>query len=143
MKITAPPIGLRHRETLAVDESLTVPQVSPAFAGFRDMPPVLATAYMVGFVEATCIEALKPYLGAGQRTVGTHVDMSHSAATPVGMQVTAEVELVEVEGRTLRFRVLCRDEAEVIGEGFHHRAIIEAAKFIARVQGKAGARNRP
>ena len=67
------------------------------------MPPVLATACMVGFVETTCMEALVPYLAPGQKTVGIHVDLSHVAATPVGMRVTARVELVAVEGRKLRF----------------------------------------
>jgi fluoroacetyl-CoA thioesterase len=62
--------------------------------------------------------------------------MSHAAATPVGMRVTAEVELVAVEGRRLRFRVECRDEAEVIGSGFHERAVIDLPKFIARVEAK-------
>lgn len=136
MTKTAPPVGLRHSETLAVDASLTVPEVSTAFGSFRDMPPVFATAYMVGFVEATCIAGLKHYLGEDQQTVGTHVDMSHSAATPIGMNVTVEVELIAVEGRRLRFRVECRDDAEVIGAGFHERFIIDAPKFTARVEAK-------
>ena len=129
-------VGLRHSRSLIVDTSLTVPEVSPAFGAFRDMPAVFATAYMVGFVEATCIEALAPYLGEHQRTVGTHVDMSHVAATPVGMGVTAEVELVAVEGRRLRFRVECRDEAEVIGSGFHERTVIDMPRFTVRVEAK-------
>jgi fluoroacetyl-CoA thioesterase len=131
--------GLRHRQTLTVDESLTVPEVARAFTGFRDMPPVLATAYLIGFVEWTCIEALRSYLTPGQRTVGVHVDMSHSAATPVGMTVAAEVELVEVKGRRLRFKVTCRDDAEVIGEGHHDRYVIDHAKFLARVEAKRAA----
>lgn len=135
-----PPIGLRHSASLLVDASLTVPEVSPALVAFADMPPVFATAYLVGFVEATCIEALAPYLDAGQGTVGSHVDMTHSAPTPVGMRVTAEVELVLVERRKLRFKILCRDELDVIGEGLHERAIIDVAKFTARVQGKGGER---
>jgi fluoroacetyl-CoA thioesterase len=132
-----PPIGLKHLQTLTVDAGLTVPAVSPAFPAFRDLPPVLATAYLVGFVEATCIEALRPYLADEQRTVGIHVDLSHSAATPIGMRVGAEVELIALEGRRLRFRVECRDEAELVGAGFHERAIVDAPKFLARVQAKA------
>src|SRR5262245_45846168 len=100
------------------------------------MPPIFATAYLVGFVEATCVAALRPYLAPGQRTVGTHIDMSHSAATPVGMMVTAEVELVEVGERRLRFRVTCRDDAEVVGQGFHERFIIDFGRFMTRVEGK-------
>jgi fluoroacetyl-CoA thioesterase len=132
----APPIGLRHSRSLIVDAGLTVPEVSPAFGVFRDMPAVFASAYMLALVEATCIEALAPYLGKHQRTVGTHVDMSHTAATPVGMRVTAEIELIAIEGRRLRFRVECRDEADTIGSGFHERAVIELPKFTARVEAK-------
>ena len=140
--MNSPPAGLRHAATLTVDDGLTVPRVSPAFAGFTNMPPVFATAFMVGFIEATCIEALRPYLGEGEGTVGTHVDVSHTAATPVGMRVTAEVELVEVQGRKLRFRVACRDEVDLIGEGFHERALIDRARFVARVAAKAAAPER-
>jgi len=132
------PLGLRGERTIVVGDGLTVPSIAPAFTGFADMPPVFVTAYMVGFVEWTCVEALRPYLGAHQRTVGTHVDMSHAAATPVGMRVSATVELVSVEGRKLRFKVECRDEVDVIGSGFHERAIIDFDKFMQRVQRKGG-----
>ena len=81
--------GLVHSASLTVDGSLTVPQVSPKLAAFADMPPVFATAFLVAFIEATCIEAIRPHLESGQHSVGTHVDVSHSAATPVGMQVKA------------------------------------------------------
>jgi fluoroacetyl-CoA thioesterase len=132
-----PAIGLRHSKTITVVPGLTVPHVSPEFGSFSDMPPVFATAFMVGFVEVTCIEALKPHLAAGQRTVGTRVDMSHSAATPVGMTVTAAVELVAIEGKRLRFRVECRDDFETIGSGHHERFIVDAGRFLARVDAKA------
>lgn len=131
--------GLKHTHSVQVDERLTVPAVSQAFTGFSDMPPVFATAFLVGFVEWTCIEALRPYLDPGQKTVGVHVDLSHSAATPVGMRVTAEVELVAVEGRRLRFKAVCRDDAEVISEGHHERYIIDADRFLARLNRKRGA----
>ena len=131
--------GLRHTQTLRVDASLTVPAVSPAFTGFADMPPVFATAFLVGFVEWTCIEALRPCLPAGARTVGVHVDLSHIAATPVGMQVSAEVELIAVQGRQLRFRVLCRDDADLICEGHHERALVDFERFMARMQSKRDA----
>jgi fluoroacetyl-CoA thioesterase len=110
------------------------------------MPPVFATALLVGFVEATCIEALQPHLTPGEDTVGTHIAMSHRAATPVGMTVTAEVELVEVNARRLRFRVVCRDEVEVIGEGDHERCIVDTERFLASVEHKRTAnslRERP
>ena len=129
--------GLRHTQSITIGEALTVPAVSAAFAGFADMPPVFATAYLVGFVEWTCIELLRPYLAEQQRSVGIRVDIGHTAATPVGMRVTAEVELVALEGRRLRFKVECRDEVELIGTGFHERAIIDGVKFMERVARKA------
>jgi fluoroacetyl-CoA thioesterase len=131
------PIGLTHSKTVTVDDTLTVPHLASGIGNLSDMPPVFATAYLVAFVEATCIEALQPYLAAHQRTVGIHIDVSHIAATPVGMQVTAQVELVAIDGRRLRFKVECRDDVEVIGTGLHDRAIIDARKFLARVDAKA------
>ena len=126
--------GLRHTLTLRIDKSLVVPAVSQSFSGFKDMPPVFATAFMVGFIEWACIEALRPYLSPGERTVGTHINVSHGAATPVGMNVVAEIELVAVEGRKLQFKVQCRDEAEIIGAGTHERAVIDLTKFLTRVE---------
>jgi len=128
--------GLHHRQTILVDQRLTVPSMAEAFTGFADMPPVFATAFLVGFVEWACIEALRPYLSPEQRTVGVHVDLSHSAATPVGMYVTADVELVAIDDRKLRFKVTCRDDAEAICEGFHERFIVDGARFMARVEKK-------
>lgn len=132
-----PPVGLRHRESITVDASLTVPKVSPVFRHFHDMPPVFATAFMVGFVEETCVAALETHLGPGQRTVGIHVDLSHDAATPIGMTVTVDIELIEVDGKRLRFKVECRDDRDVIGKGHHERFIIDEAKFKARLEAKA------
>lgn len=127
--------GLAHRKTIRVDERLTVPAMADVFSGLADAPPVFATAFMIALVEVTCVEAVRPYLGQGRHTVGTHVDVSHAAATPVGMMVTAEAELVEGRHR-LRFRVACRDERGPIGEGFHERAIIDTARFTARASRK-------
>jgi fluoroacetyl-CoA thioesterase len=141
MSINALKVGLRHENAIVVDEALTVPSVSRAFKGFADMPPVFATAFLVGFVEWTCVEALRPFLSAEQRTVGVHVDLSHSAATPIGMRVTAAVELAAIEGRKLRFKVACRDEAEIVCEGTHDRFIIDEARFMARLEKKRGGRN--
>jgi fluoroacetyl-CoA thioesterase len=131
--------GLKGTRTITVDEALTVPSVATSHFGFFDMPPVFATALLVGFVEWTCIEALRPFLGEGQRTVGVHVDLSHSAATPIGMKVTAEIELVERNDRKLRFKVLVRDEADLISEGFHERYIIDIERFMARLEKKSAA----
>src|SRR5437868_9645589 len=97
------------------------------------MPPVFATAQMIAFVEWACVHALSAYLSPDQRTVGTRVEMTHSAATPIGMMVTAEVELVEIDGRRFRFHARCRDEVETIGEGFHERTVIDHPRFMERL----------
>jgi fluoroacetyl-CoA thioesterase len=129
-------VGLRHGATIRVGEELSVPAAAGLFGSAAQMPPVFATAQMIAFVEWTCVAALQPYLAPHQRTVGTRVDMTHLAATPIGMNVTAEVELVEIDGRRLRFKVSCRDEADLIGEGFHERAIIDHDRFMARLARK-------
>jgi fluoroacetyl-CoA thioesterase len=131
--------GITHTLSLQVNDRLLVTAFTPHFSGFADLPPVFATAFMVGFMEWACIEALKPYLLDGQNTVGKHVYLSHVAPTPMGMKVTAQVELVEVKGRTLRFRVDCYDECDLIGSGFHERTVIDAARFMDRVRQKATA----
>src|SRR5437588_3287005 len=131
--------GLHHSATIRVSEAMAVPAQGRMMGGTIEMPPVFATAEMIAFVEWTCVAALAPYLAPHQRTVGTRVEMSHSAATPIGMQVTAEIELVEIDGRCLRFKVSCRDEAEPIGDGFHERTIIDHDRFMARLGRKAGA----
>lgn len=128
--------GLRNRATIRVSEEMAVPASGQLFGSAINMPAVFATAQMIAFVEWTCVAALAPYLAPHQRTVGTRVDMSHLAATPIGMTVTADIELVEIDGRRLRFRVSCRDEIDVIGEGFHERAIIDHDRFMQRLARK-------
>jgi fluoroacetyl-CoA thioesterase len=129
-------LGLRHSETLTVSEALSVPAQARHFDPTTEMPPVFATAQMIAFVEWTCVHALAPYLSPDQRTVGTRVEMTHTAATPIGMTVTAEAELVEIKDRTLRFKVACRDEKDPIGEGFHERTVIDHARFMTRLARK-------
>jgi fluoroacetyl-CoA thioesterase len=128
--------GLRHSATIRVTEQLAVPASGRLLGATAEMPPVFATANMIGFVEWTCVAALAPYLAPHQRTVGTRIEISHSAATPIGVDVTADVELVEIDGRRLRFKVGCRDEAEPIGEGFHERMIVDHDRFMARLARK-------
>lgn len=128
--------GLTHVQTIAVDERLLVPAMAGFYTSFGTMPQVFATAYLVGFIEWACIELINPYLSPDEDSVGTHVDVSHVAATPSGMTVRAEVELTEATGRKLRFRVRCFDDAELIGEGFHERAIIHREKFAGKIARK-------
>jgi fluoroacetyl-CoA thioesterase len=128
--------GMRHEETIVVEERISVSEVVGVFAPGTDMPPVLATAYMIGFVEWTCMRLLEPYLEPQHRSLGTQVNLSHKAATPVGMKVTAEVVLESVEGRRLRFSVVCRDEVEVISEGEHERYVVDIERFLKGIEKK-------
>jgi fluoroacetyl-CoA thioesterase len=133
--------GLAHAETILITDRLIVPEMADYFSNFAAMPPVFATAYLVAFVEWTCVRALADHLLDGEHTVGTHVDLSHTAATPVGMRATASIELVELDGRKLRFKVSCRDERDQIGAGFHERFVIDEARFLAKLTEKRAARS--
>ena len=97
---------------------------------------VFATAMMIAMMEKTCLESVRPFLEEGQDTVGTHVDVSHCSATPVGMKVHAESTLVEIDRRRLRFKVAAYDEVGLIGEGYHERFIIDKEKFLSKTASK-------
>ncbi len=99
---------------------------------------VLSTPMMISFMESAAIEAVDHLLPEGQQTVGIRIDVRHLAPTPVGMQVTARAELTNVEGRILTFRVTAEDEKELVGEGTHQRAIIDASRFLERIKKKTG-----
>ncbi len=99
---------------------------------------VLATPVMVNLMEAAALQAVEGLLPPGHQTVGIHLDITHVAATPVGMRVRAHAELIRVEKRTLSFRVRAEDEKERIGEGLHERIIINLERFDQRMQDKAG-----
>lgn len=129
-------VGLKHSCALVVDDRMTPPALAGVFGSFVDIPPVFATAFLVAMVEWASVECVRPHLGEGKRTVGTLVELSHLAATPIGMKVTAESELIAIDGRKLRFRATCRDERDLISEGFHERAIIDPERFVARVAAK-------
>ena len=133
--------GLTHSETITVTDRLIVPEMADYFANFAAMPPVFATAYLVAFVEWTCVRALADHLLDGEASVGTKVDLSHDAATPVGMRASAAIELIAVEGRKLRFKVDCRDERDAIGAGFHERFVIDEARFLSKLEQKRAARS--
>lgn len=100
---------------------------------------VLATPVMVNLMEAASLAAVEVGLPEGYQTLGIHLEVSHVAATPVGMRVRARAELVKVHDRRLTFRVSAEDECELIGEGTHERVIVDVARFDQRVQKKAGA----
>ena len=100
--------------------------------------PVLATPVMVNLMEAAALQAVEGLLPPGHQSVGIHLDITHVAATPVGMRVRAYAELTRVEKRTLTFTVHAEDEKERIGEGLHERIIINLGRFDARMQEKLG-----
>jgi fluoroacetyl-CoA thioesterase len=98
---------------------------------------VLATPVMVALMEDAARSSVDPKLDQGLLSVGVNLNVSHLAATPVGMRVTARAELLAVDGRRLTFKVEAHDEREKIGEGTHVRAIINLDRFMARLAGKA------
>lgn len=97
---------------------------------------VFATPEMVRLMERAAVNGLAPYLAPGQQSVGTLVNVKHLAATPVGATVTATAELIEINGRRLTFKVRAHDGVDLIGEGLHERALIDLARFEAKVQAK-------
>ena len=101
--------------------------------------PVLATPRMIALMEQAAVNAVQSELLPGQTTVGTRLDVTHDAATPIGLKVWAEAELTAVEGRKLTFAVTAFDEREKIGGGTHERFIIKPEKFVARAEAKAKA----
>jgi len=98
---------------------------------------VLATPVMIMLLEEAALQAVEDHLPAGYQTVGIRLDVTHIAATPVGMHVTAGAEVVAVDGRKLIFKVWADDEAERIGEGTHERIIVELERFDKRISVKA------
>ncbi len=129
--------GLKHTHTFVIPVSKTVPSLYPESDEFIQMPEVFATGFLVGFLEWTCILCINPHLDwPNQQTVGTHIDVSHEAATPPGFEVTATVELVEVDGRRLVFNVEAHDGVDLISRGRHERFIIDKKKFDQRLDEK-------
>ena len=97
---------------------------------------VLATPVMINVIEAASLAAIEHLLPAGHQSLGIHLDVSHVAATPVGLRVTATAEVIGLEGRTIKFRVEAHDEVETIGGGTHERVVVSVERFDERVQRK-------
>ena len=97
---------------------------------------VLATPVMINVIEAAALAAVEHLLPPGHQSLGIHLDVSHVAATPIGLRVTATAEVTGVEGRTIKFRVEARDEVEAIGGGTHERVVVSVERFDERVQRK-------
>ena len=119
-------IGLKGRCDTVVTEENTAAAVGSGLL------PVFATPMMVALMENAAVNATTPCLAGGEGTVGTHMDVSHDAATPVGLKVWAEAELTAVDGRALTFAVTAFDEKGPIGKGTHQRFIIQNEKFMAK-----------
>lgn len=132
MSESSPPItpGLIGTASIAV-----TPEVTARHLGSGTVA-VFATPEMVRLMERAAVNGLAPYLAPGQQSVGTMVNVKHLAATPVGATVTATAELIEINGRRLTFKVRAHDGVDLIGEGLHERALIDLARFEAKVQAK-------
>src|SRR5258706_3575010 len=97
---------------------------------------VLETPVLAYLLEAAALDAAEKHVPAGHQTVGIHLDIRHFAATPVGMKVRAQAEVVHVDGRVISFHVWAEDEVELISDGTHERMIITLDKFDARMRAK-------
>jgi fluoroacetyl-CoA thioesterase len=129
--------GLEATFRYVVPESRTVPRIYPEAPDFQMMPAVFATGYMVALCEWACLELIKPHLDwPREQSLGTHVDLSHLAATPPGLTVSVHARLESVEGRKLVFRVSAHDGIDAITEGRHERHVIDAARFESKLAAK-------
>ena len=123
-------VGMKGRAETAVTRDNTAQAVGSGLV------PVFATPYMIALMENAAVNAVQAQLAPDEGTVGTRLDVTHDAATPIGMRVWAEAEVTAVEGRKLTFAVTAWDEAEKIGGGTHQRFIIKPERFLAKAQNK-------
>ncbi|MBQ2154040.1 MAG: thioesterase family protein [Oscillospiraceae bacterium] len=122
--------GIKGIGEVVVTEELTAMRIGSGLL------PVYATPMMIALMENTAANSVQPYLEEGQGTVGTRVDVSHLAATPLGMTVRVETELTEIDRRRLVFSVHAFDDAGLIGEGTHERFIVNNEKFMLKANSK-------
>ena len=124
------PVGAKGRVDGVVTDQLTAAAIGSGSV------EVFATPYMVAAMENAACEALRPYYGEGENSVGTKLEISHDAATPLGMKYWAEAEVTEVDRRRIVLKVTAYDETGVIGSGTHERFIIQMEKFLAKAEAK-------
>ncbi len=122
--------GIKGAQSIQVTESNTAAEM-----GSGDLP-VFATPAMIALIEKTASESVRPYLEMGTSTVGTHLDIAHSSATPMGMTVVCETELVEIDRRRLVFKVRVYDSKSEVGSGTHERFVVDCDKFMQKAQFK-------
>ena len=128
--LTAVTEGLTGTAEIIVGEEHTAPRVGSGRVH------VLATPVMINLMEAAALEAVERLLPAGHQSLGTHLDVGHYAATPVGMRLRASAVVTKVTGRTIDFRVEAFDEKERVGDGTHTRVVVNVERFDQRVQRK-------
>lgn len=121
------PVGVKGKQALMVTFEETAAKYGSGLV------EVYATPAMVALMEKTCLVSVLPYLPEGYGTVGIRIDVNHGKATPVGMQVTCESTLVEIDRKRLVFEVLAYDEKGEIGRGRHERFVIDTAKFMQKL----------
>jgi predicted thioesterase len=125
------PAGLTGTAELVVGDQHTAPRIGSGRIR------VLATPVMINLIEAAALAAVEQSLPEEHQSLGTHLDITHVAATPVGMRVRATAEVIRVEGRTIYLKVRAEDERELIGEGTHERVVVNLERFDKRIQDKA------
>ncbi len=126
-------VGARGEEKITVTDEIAI-----SFLGVENAR-VLSTPNMIGHMEGTCRNLVLPMLEPGHDTVGTHVNVYHLGASPMGMEVTFRAEITAVDGRRIQFRVEAFDSSEKIGEGTHERTVIDVARFTEKMRAKFGA----
>ena len=129
--------GLMFEFKYDVPSNKTVPHLYPEATEFQDMPDVFATGYLVGLIEWACIDAIKPHINWPiEQSVGIHINVDHTAATPPGFTVIVKGTLTKVEGRKLTFEIEAHDGLDTISKGTHQRFLIDASRFNASVAEK-------
>ena len=123
-------LGLRGTAEVLVGEEHTAPRIGSGKVH------VLATPVMINLIEAAALAAIEHLLQPGYQSLGTHLDVHHVAATPVGMKVRATAEVVSVSGRTVSFKVEAKDQVDLIGYGTHERVVVNVSKFDQRIEKK-------
>lgn len=123
-------VGLTGQAGIVVADEHTAPRIGSGRIA------VLATPVMINLMEAAALDAVEALLPEGHQSLGTHLDVTHVAATPVGMAARATAEVVAVDGRKVTFRVEARDEIDIIGAGLHERVVVNVTRFDERVQAK-------
>lgn len=127
-------VGTTGTSELVVEEAHTAPRIGSGRIH------VLATPVMINLMEAAALAAVEHRLPEGHQSLGMHLDVSHVAATPVGMRVRALAEVTEVAGNKVAFRVEAHDESDLIGEGSHRRVVVDVTRFDKRVRKKLAAK---